>query len=98
MLRRILAHVVTALQDGLHHTMHHGRQRSLRMPCDFDLQRGGAVHAQPLRRPVGHGGDLGLFVVLAIVVVSGFAFAAETLPQVFQRAQHLGLPSKTVKV
>jgi hypothetical protein len=60
------------------------------MPGDFDLQRGGAVGAQPLRQPVGHGGGLGLLVVLAFVLVRGFAFAAETLPQPFQRAQRLG--------
>jgi hypothetical protein len=31
----------------------------LRMPGDFDLQRSGAVGAQPLRQSVGHGGGLG---------------------------------------
>jgi hypothetical protein len=49
------------------------------------------VRAQPLRQSVGHGGGLGLLVVLAFVLVRGFAFAAETLPQPFQRAQRLGL-------
>src|SRR3546814_13598475 len=80
------------------HAIHHGSQRGLRVPGDFDLQRGGAVGAQPLRQPVRHGGDLGLFVVLAFVVVSGFAFAAETLPQAFQRAQRLGFRSEERRV
>jgi hypothetical protein len=71
--------------------MHQRGQRDLRMPGDFDLQRGGAVGAQPLRQPVGHGGGLGRVVVVLVLVVRGFAFAAETLPQLFQRAQRLGL-------
>ncbi len=36
--QRITAAAVAAfLQDGLHHAMHHGGQRGLRMPGDFDL-------------------------------------------------------------
>jgi hypothetical protein len=78
--RQIVA-VVAFLQDGLHHAMHQRGQRDLRMPGDFDLQRGGAVGAQPLRQPVGHGGGLGLRRRLFAFVVA-FAFgAAETLAQ-----------------
>ncbi len=47
--RQVVA-VVAALQDGLHHAMHQRGQRHLRMPGDFDLQRGGAVGAQALRQ------------------------------------------------
>ena len=70
------------LQNSLHHAMHHGSQRRLRMPGHFDLQRGGAMGAQPLRQPVRHGCGLGLPVVvsfLAFVIVLGI-LAAETLP------------------
>ena len=87
--QRQVVPVAAVLQDGLHHAMHQRGQCHLRMPGDFDLQRGGAVGAQPLRQPVGESG-LGRFVVLAFVVVPGF-LVAETLPQPFQHAQRLGL-------
>ena len=59
-----------------------GGQRRLRMPGEFDLQRGSAVGAQALRQLVGHDCGLGLFI-LAFVVVR-VIFAAETLTQAFQ--------------
>ena len=75
--------------------MHQRGQRDLRMPGDFDLQRGGAVRAQALRQPVGQARGPELLGVLAFVVVPGFAFrAAETLPQAFQRAQRLASASR----
>jgi len=83
--------IVAILQDGLHHAMHQRSQSHLRMPGHFNLQRGGAVGAQPLGQPIRDSG-LGRFVVLAVVVVLGFTFrATEPLAQPLQRAQRLGL-------
>ena len=72
--------------------MHQRGQRDVRMPRDFDLQRRRAVGTQPLRQPIGQARGLGCVVGVLVLVVGGFAFGvAETAPQLFQRAQRLGL-------
>ena len=58
--------------------MHQRGQRDLRMSGDFDLQRGGAVRAQPLRQPVGQARGLGLLGVLAS---SSFPASPSALPK-----------------
>ncbi|CUJ49030.1 Uncharacterised protein [Achromobacter xylosoxidans] len=72
--------------------MHQRGQRDVRMPGHFDLQRRRAVGAQPLRQLVGQARGLGRVVGVLVLLVGGFAFgAAEAAPQLFQRAQRLGL-------
>lgn len=87
--RQVVA-VGVGLQNGLHHALHQRGQRNLRMPCDFDLQLGGTVRAQPLRQPIRQARGLRRFVGVSFVLVRASA-VRETLPLPVQRAQRLGL-------